>query len=322
MNPVRPALAAVTAAALGVGALSGAAQADPVAARPDENGGRTVVYMLEPSTHGNPEGVAWDKRTDRFFVGTVGDGTIYRGRLSEPAVRPFIEGAVGASAVGMKVFRGRLYIAGGSTGTITVYDIGTRARVASFDTGTGGFLNDLVVTGEGDVYVTDSFRPTLWHVTPAQVAAGQGNPDPIPVGPEITYQTGFNLNGIVGLSGGRELVVVNSASGRLFRIVVDRDAPQGRTISPIDAPQLTGGDGMIVDRGRLIVVIGSPATLTFLRLSADHLRARIDEVRTDPTLRGPSTVARAEDRYLVVNADFAMSRTPFTVSGLPRHLPG
>jgi hypothetical protein len=79
---------------------------------------------------------------------------------------------------------------------------------------------------------------------------------------------------------------------------------------------------MIVDRGRLIVVIGSPATLTFLTISPDHLRARIDEVRTDPTLRGPSTVARAEDRYLVVDADFAMSRTPFTVSGLPRHRQG
>ncbi|HEY6592942.1 MAG TPA: hypothetical protein VI011_02360 [Asanoa sp.] len=320
MNPVRLVLAAVTAATLSAGAPAGAAPSDPVAAPP--NDGNTVVYTLQPSTHGNPEGVAWDERTDQFFVGTVGDGTIYRGRLSDETVRPFIEGAPGASAIGMKVFRGRLYVAGGPTGKITVYDIGTRGQVASFDTGAGGFLNDLVVTGDGDVYVTDSFRPTLWHVTPAQVLAGQGIPQAIPVGPEIPYLAGFNLNGVVGLSGGRELVVVNSASGRLFRIVVDPDAAQGRTISPVDAPPLTGGDGMVVDRGRLIVVIGDPATLTFLSLSADHLRARTDEVRTDPTLRGPSTVARAADRYLVVNADFAVSRTPFTVSGLPRHRPG
>jgi hypothetical protein len=43
------------------------------------------------------------------------------------------------------------------------------------------------------------------------------------------------------------------------------------------------------------------------------------ERRTDPTLRGPSTVARARNFYLVVNADFFISTTPFTVTGLPRN---
>lgn len=35
-------------------------------------------------------------------------------------------------------------------------------------------------------------------------------------------------------------------------------------------------------------------------------------------LRGPSTVDRAKGLYLVVNADFNTSQTPFTVAGLPR----
>jgi hypothetical protein len=66
------------------------------------------------------------------------------------------------------------------------------------------------------------------------------------------------------------------------------------------------------------VVRGDPASLTFLRLSHDLSRAQIKNTVTDPTLRGPSTVARAGNRYLVVNADFATSTQPFTVSGLPR----
>jgi hypothetical protein len=37
---------------------------------------------------------------------------------------------------------------------------------------------------------------------------------------------------------------------------------------------------------------------------------------TDATLRGPSTVARDRGRFLVVNADFATSTAPFTVSGI------
>jgi hypothetical protein len=44
----------------------------------------------------------------------------------------------------------------------------------------------------------------------------------------------------------------------------------------------------------------------------------VEERRTDPTLRGPSTVARDKQFYLVVNADFATSTTPFTVSALPK----
>ena len=73
----------------------------------------------------------------------------------------------------MKVAGSRLYVAGGTTGQIVVYDIATRRQVASFDTGAGGFLNDLVVTSRGDVFVTDSFRPIIWHVTALQVSSGR-----------------------------------------------------------------------------------------------------------------------------------------------------
>jgi hypothetical protein len=75
---------------------------------------------------------------------------------------------------------------------------------------------------------------------------------------------------------------------------------------------------MLLDRGRLVVVQGSPAALQFLKLNDDDSRAQLVDTRTDPTLRGPSTVARVRDLLLVVNADFATSTTPFTVSGLPR----
>ena len=311
-------LAAVALATSAPAASAGAATPSPSSA---EHHRSTVVFTLRPSTHGNPEGVAWDRRTQSFFVGTIGDGTIYRGHLGSPVVRPFIVGHAGGSAAGLKVWRGRLYVAGAASGTLTVYSIRTKHVVARFETGTAGFLNDLVVTPTGDVYVTDSFRPVLWHVTAAQVRAGGGTPHAISVAPEIAYQAGqFNLNGIVQLRGGRELIVVDTVTGQLFRIRFDAAAPGGRTIRLVDAPPLVGGDGLLVDHGRLVVVRGDPATLTFLRLGPRHLWAAVVAVRTDPTLRGPSTVARARDRYLVVNADFATSTTPFTVSGLRRGL--
>lgn len=282
-------------------------------------GSPTVVYTLDPSTHGNPEGIAWDSSACRFYVGGTGDGAIYRGKLGDLTVRPFIDGTADGCAVGMKVFNGRLYVAGGPTGRINVYDLATGSLAASFETGAGGLLNDLVITQHGDVYVTDSFRPTLWQVKAADVAAGGGTPRPIDMGPEIVYQPGVsNLNGIVEFHGGKELLIVSTATGELFRISIDSSAPSGRRITTVDAPLLVNADGMILDRGRLVVVIGDPAKLVFLTLSHGHTKAHLVDERPDPSLIGPSSVIHAEDRYLVVNADFATSKQPFTVSGLAR----
>ena len=300
-------------AVLAVPALALGTVASPAAAAPRP--ATSTVYTLDPSTHGNPEGVAWDPETGAFFVSATGDGTIYRGTLPDPTVRPAIPGP-GTPAVGMKVAGGKLFVAGGPAGDVRVYDIRSGARVGEFTTpGTGGFLNDLVVTEAGDVWITDSFRPVLWHLTPALVAAGSGEALGVPVDPEIAYGPGFNLNGIVALEDGRRLVVVQSNTGTLFRIDLGGAA---RRITPIAGASVPGGDGLLLDRGRLIVVQGDPAQLSVLKLNGGAARAAVDEVITDPTLRGPSTVARARDRYLVVNADFATGRTPFTVSGLPR----
>lgn len=285
----------------------------------DGKSSATRIFTLDPSTHGNPEGVAAKNHGRVFFVGATGDGTIYRGMIDKPTVTEFIPGERGVkSAIGLKVAGNKLYVAGGMTGDVLVYSLATKEVVASFDTGSGGFLNDLVVTRKGDVFVTDSFRPTLWHITARQVRAGSGTPQGIPVGPEIAYHSGFNLNGIVARKGGKQLIVVQSNTGALFRIDVDKDAPNGRTISRIAADPLVGGDGLLVDGGRLIVVQGSPPALRFLKLKGGATRAELVKTRTDLSLRGPSTVDRARNLYLVVNADFALSRTPFTVSGLPR----
>src|SRR5262245_15828748 len=182
-----------------------------LAAKPAER-----LFTLQPDPAGNPEGVAFVKRTRAFFVSITADGAIYRGTLGSNTVSPFIPGETGRNAVGIKVRRGKLYVAGGPSGSITVYSLATKQVVAQFETGAGGFLNDLVVTDRGDVFVTDSFRPVLWHVTAKQVRAGSGTPQALDVS-EIPYETGpnqFNLNGIVRASA-RRLVVVDTNSGKL-----------------------------------------------------------------------------------------------------------
>jgi sugar lactone lactonase YvrE len=308
-------------AILGIVALTaGAAVASASRGHGHHHGGGAAerLFTLTPDPAGNPEGIAFDQRSQAFYVSITDGGAIYRGTLGSDTVTPFIEGATGKAAIGLKVRRGKLYVAGGPTGAITVYDLATRAAVATFQTGTGGFLNDLVVTRRGDVYVTDSVRPTLWHVTDEQVRAGSGTPQALDVS-AIPYEAGqFNLNGIVA-RGDRTLVVVDTNSGKLFRIALARRGASIRAIDEITGATVPGGDGMLLDRGRLVVVQGNPPRLSFLKLRDGARHARLDRTQTSGKRRGPSTVDRAKGLYLVVNADFATDRTPFTVASLPRH---
>lgn len=289
-------------------------------AAPEGQGVReSRIYTLSPSTHGNPEGIAYDPRSGAFYVGTL-DGTIYRGTLDSQELTEFLPGSEFWQAAGLAVDRNLLFVAGAFSGTLRVYDLGTRELVAYFADFGAGMLNDLVVTPRGDVYITDSFVPTLWHVTAEQIAAGGGEPYGIPVAPEIPWiDGGFNLNGIVALHGGQTLIVAQSDAGKLFRIDLDTRDARSRRITEIALDEPVFADGLLLDQGRLVAVTFLPeATLTFIRLHAPRAAGTIEEQRTHPSFRGPSTVDRAGNYYLVVNADFETGTTPFTVSAVPR----
>src|SRR3954453_15604366 len=289
----RPLIAVLAVLALAVGATVASAHKG----HDDKGGAKPRTFTLTPEPAGNPEGVAFDKRSKAFFVGITTDGAIYRGTLGSDTVARYIPGGAGKSAVGLKVKRGKLYVAGGGTGSITVYDIATKAQVAKFETGSGGFLNDLQVTRRGDVYVTDSFRPTLWHVTREQVEAGSGTPQALAVS-AIPYEGGgaFNVNGIVAKSA-RKLIVVDSNSGKLFRIKLGRGGASIVSIDQVQGATVPGGDGMLLDNGRLVVVQGDPAQLSFLKLRKGARRAKLERTQTSDKLRGPSTVDRAKELY-------------------------
>ena len=320
------------------------------------------VYTLAEPQHGNPEGVAFDKRSGFFFVSATGDGSIYRGKLGDTAtpVPVFIPGAAGQSATGLKVQHGKLYAAGAGTGTIKVYDVVSGALLATFDTKGGDssptFVNDLDVTKRGDVYATDSKRPAIYHLTAEEIAAGTPAPKPIDpadvisTSPEIPFNAApaaFNLNGIVvdddrgddqgrhhgdrhGHHGDRradKLIVVDSDTGRLFGVKVGKDGNAARKIRElqVDGGPFTGGDGLLIDRGQLLVVQGSNpddgfpnGVVDFIDLRHGGRSGELADQRTDDSFQGPSTIARARDRYLVVNPDFATSTPPFTVTALPR----
>ncbi|MDZ4230544.1 MAG: hypothetical protein U1B77_01850, partial [Dehalococcoidales bacterium] len=95
------------------------------------------TYAL-PGEQVFPEGVAYDPASDSFFTGSTNDGTIFRGDLASGQVSVFsVGGADGrTAAIGMKVDSQtrRLWVAGGATGLIFVYNVDSGALVRKYTT--------------------------------------------------------------------------------------------------------------------------------------------------------------------------------------------
>ena len=306
---IRPALCGVLAVAA---VTIAAASATP----------RPAAYVL-PGAAVFPEGVAFQPETGHFFVSSTSDGSILRGHVSEPAASPFIPGTTGQfSAIGLEIDRaGRLYVAGGFSGTARVYNAASGAPLGTFTSGSNGFLNDVAVAKSGDAFVTDSFRPVLWRIPAASVGSSGALEQWLNyAGTPIAYTTApddFEVNGIVASDDGRYLVVVQSNTGKLFRIEIAT-----REVVEIDlggAP--VNGDGLQLLGRRLYAVAGG--AIVEVLLSGDLTRGEVVSRSTDPSFSSPTTNAIARGHMLIVNSQFDRLFSgqppvlPFTVSSIP-----
>jgi hypothetical protein len=284
---------------------------------------RPSSYTLPGSTV-FPEGVAYQPTTGNFFVSSTTDGSILRGNVMEPDAAPFIAGGgVQFSAIGVKVDEaGRLIVAGGVTGEVRVHNAATGALIRTFTTGSGGFLNDIAVAKNGDLFVTDSFRPVLWRVPAAEIHSGAAEPAEawLDLTGTIPYTAGqFNVNGIVATENGKRLVVSQSFTGELFRIDIAT-----KEVTEVDlGGEAVAGDGLALV-GRILYA-GEPFLhqITKVSLSGDLSTGTVLSRTTDPSFLTPTTLAVAAGRLLVVNSQFERLFAglppilPFTISSIP-----
>jgi sugar lactone lactonase YvrE len=282
---------------------------------------RPAAYVL-PGAAVFPEGVAFQPETGHFFVSSTSDGSILRGHVSEPAAGPFIPGTTGQfSAIGLDIDpAGRLYVAGGFTGTTRVYDAASGALLSTFTSGSNGFMNDVAVARSGDAFVTDSFRPILWRIPAASVGTSGALEQWLSyAGTPIEYTPApddFEVNGIVASDNGRYLVVVQSNTGKLFRVEIAT-----KEVVEIDIGGASvNGDGLQLV-GRRLYAVAAGAIVEVL-LSGDLSRGKVVSRTTDPSFSSPTTNAIARGRMLVVNSQFDRLFSgqppvlPFTVSSM------
>lgn len=108
---------------------------------------RSTLTAL-PGNEVFPESIAVDQRTGVYYVGSVKDGTLFRGRVGSPEVTVFSPaGADGRTiANGLALDGDRLIVLGRQTGKVHVYDTRTARLVTTLHNGEPStFLNDLTV---------------------------------------------------------------------------------------------------------------------------------------------------------------------------------
>ena len=273
-----------------------------------------------------PEGIAYQPTSGNFFVSSTTDGTIFRGNVRQDSASVFLEGGTDGrtTAIGLKVddYEDRLFVAGGNTGQIFVYDITSGELLGKFDNEKAStFINDVAISPTGDAYFTDSSDPTLYKVS-------TGVADEIEfeawldfTGTDLVYEPGFNLNGIAASNNGKYLIVVQSNTGRLFRIDI---ASKNVTQIDLGGATLPNGDGILLGKRRTLFVVRNQQELIVkVQLSRDFSHGTVVSSTTDPSFAYPTTIAQARERLLVVNSQFdkrgegLTPELPFTVSSVP-----
>ncbi|WP_193616559.1 superoxide dismutase [Goekera deserti] len=253
-----------------------------------------------------PEGITSGPGTT-FYVGSRTTGAIYRGDLRTGEGAVLVPGATGEAAIGTEYdpATGRLWVAGGNSGEITVYDAASGTLLGSWTPGGTGFLNDLTVTPDA-VYVTDSNVAQLIVVpTPGGVLPDQAQK--LPLTGDIAFTPGvINANGIEDARGGQVLLVVQSNTGLLF--AVDPETGVATTVD-LGGASLSNGDGLLLQGSTLYAVRNRLNEIVRIRL---HLApgapsGQVVDTLTDPDFDVPTTVTQAAGRLFAVNARFGVA---------------
>ncbi len=241
-----------------------------------------------------PEGIATIGST--AYVGSLVDGDIYALDLRTGEGEVVSQGP-GTPAVGLEATHGRLWVAGGPTGSGRFVDPRTGETLATVPlTSNPSFVNDVVAVGQ-TAWFTDSLQPQLYSVTHSD-----GSVTTLPLTGEWVQAAGFNANGIERTPDGDALLVINSSNGTLYRV----DPDTGVATAVDGGAGLTNGDGLLLQGNTLYVVQNQLNKVAVLHLSDDGTSAVWKREITSTNFQVPSTIARWGNGLYLPNAQFGL----------------
>lgn len=292
--------------ALSVSALLATGIASPAAA-----GKASFPDRIELPDGFQPEGIAIRHTT--AYLGSLADGDIYGADLRTGRGRVVSQGP-GTPSVGLKIDRhGRLFVAGGPSGSGRVVDTSSGRILASypFTTDPATFVNDVVLTHKA-AWFTDSQQPQVYAVPLGRNGrpAGPGAVRTLRLTGDYVHVPGdFNANGIAETPDGRGLVIVQSSTGLLFR--VDPRTGATRRID-LGGALMTNGDGLLLDGTTLYVVQNQLNRIAVIELDRAGTTGHVVRHLTSTDFDVPTTAAAFGHRLYLPNARFTTPPTPQT----------
>lgn len=268
-----------------------------------------------------PEGIAYSAQTGHFYTGSASNGDILKVDVVSGAASPWAFGAAQGrmSATGLKLdAKGRLWVCGGADAKVSVLNAsGGLLKLWDMKALFGaGFINDCIMD-DAYMYFTDSkvqklYRASITADTPGNMEEWLSFSNA-----QIPYDpAGTNANGIVLTADGKYLIIVVSASGKLYRIT-----KADKTITEIALnTTMASGDGLLLEDYTLYVSRNATNLIFPASMSVDYAQGTVGAGFGDGLLFN-TTLARAGAYFLVVNGQLNKRATknpvlPFTVRRL------
>ncbi|MBV1908200.1 MAG: SMP-30/gluconolactonase/LRE family protein [Kangiellaceae bacterium] len=227
----------------------------------------TEITVNDPTIF--PESIIYDSKSKRFLISSFRQGTIYE-VSNDGQTKALIEDDRLCSVLAIRIDtnRDRLYATNSDMGACTkptrngpkkvaalaVYQLSTGQPVGYYDLAkllpkNSHLANGLTLDSEGNVYITDSFSPTIYRVDTKGTISVFLN--------DVEFEgQGINLNGIVFHPDGYFLTIKKS-TGELYKIPLD--APQNFT-KVKSRRKLVGGDGLVLASNNQLAVIANQAS--------------------------------------------------------------
>jgi sugar lactone lactonase YvrE len=271
-----------------------------------------------------PEGITIGPGGIAYF-GSRASGDIYAVNLrtGEGSLIDDDDEDEGLPAVGLKIDnKRRLFVAGGDTGTGRVLDARTGELLEIYTfTNQPSFINDVVLTRDY-AWFTDSRSPQLFGVPlgPGGKLGDQAVFETLPlIGDWEQVPDVNNANGIAVTPDQKALLVVQSATGFLFRV-----DPLTGVATRVDLGEtlLTNGDGLLVVGTTLYVVQNRLNQVAVIKLDPDGTSGVLVDTLTSPAFDVPTTVAAFGNSLYLPNARFTSPQEPtteFWVTRINRH---
>ena len=263
---------------------------------------KSVDYDL-PQSGVLLEGIGLAEDGDTFYVSGVNDGgNLYRGEVGEETLKLWYDGS-GTTGRGIDVDdEGRVFVAGGPSGTVRIFDESGVLLTTVANNAAGSFLNDLWVGPDGSVFVTDSSLPTIWRIT--EGATGWQMDPWLDVSSTIAYTpatTDFDLGGIVTTKDDDFLLTSQGTTGQLWRIdLTTREILQ----VDLDGDSIVNADGIVLKGRKLWVVQNFTRQVSLFKLDSDWESARLKRVQQTPAGKTLTTAKLAKGRLLAVDSQF------------------